>query len=87
MGELGSDFVHNRHQSKHKAFAAMRDKLMLNLPTICPNYFAPKDVISTVMDIENFLRDNPESDGRNRTPAELVSDFLNGSENDDLQVV
>jgi hypothetical protein len=52
--------------------------LMENVAVLCPQVLGAKDLIQTTMDLEKFLKDNPEVSGEDQTPLDLTREFLNG---------
>jgi hypothetical protein len=75
---IGEEFVVNRAFSKHKAFKQLQLAIMQNCDILSPDYLSPKDVVALAMDVEKFLKDNPEATGDDRTNIDLISDWLNG---------
>lgn len=68
------------------AFRQLEADIMVNFAILVPGSLSFDRLISTVMDIEKFLKDNPESDTGERNPLEIISDFLQG-ESTDVRVI
>ena len=74
--KIGDDFVHNRATSRHKAFKQLQLDVMRNCAILSPDYLSPKDIVGMSMDIEKFLKENPEETGAGKSTLDIVSDWL-----------
>ena len=74
--KIGTDFVHDRSTSLHRAYAKLQLAIMQNCALLSPDYLSPKDIVSMSMDIEKFLKDNPEKTGEGESALDVVSAWL-----------
>jgi hypothetical protein len=81
MRLLGANFLANRKHGRSKAFKQMEEDIMANFSILVPDSISFDSLIGTVMDIEKFLKDNPDTVS-DRNPSELVMEFLQGSASD-----
>jgi hypothetical protein len=49
---------------------------MRNCAILSPDYLSPKDIVGMSMDIEKFLKENPEETGAGKSTLDIVSDWL-----------
>lgn len=75
---IGVEFVKNRAESKHKAFKQLQLSIMENCAILAPDYLSPKDIVGMAMDVEKFLKDNPEVVNDSEDVIDVVARFLNG---------
>ena len=59
---------------------------MANINALVPDALSFDRLVATVMDIEKFLKDNPDASS-DRNPMELFSEFLQGGDSDDIRVI
>jgi Fe-S-cluster formation regulator IscX/YfhJ len=82
---IGRNFLTNRKHGRSRAFKQMEEDIMANFPTLVPDSISFDSLVKTVMDIEKFLKDNPDSTAE-RNPAELVMEFLQGQPDSDTNI-
>jgi len=61
----------------------MQLEIMEHCAVLSPDFFNPKDIVGMSMELELFLKNNPEATGEGKSALDVIADFLRG---DDITV-
>lgn len=87
MRQIGSNFLTNRERGRSTAFRQLERDIMANFSILVPTSLSFDNLVHTVMEIEKFLKDNPDATG-DSDPMKLFSEFLQGGEDtDDIRII
>lgn len=78
MQLVGEHYLAYRRQGRTVAVKQLIHDIMANFSVLVPNCMSFEQVVKTTMDLEQFLKDNPDQTTE-QSPMELFSEFLEGT--------